>query len=116
MAPLLPLLSLLLSLPGCLSKVNVHTLSYSTYPTRRNSMAAVLEWGHSAKISAIDAVSSEFGVRPGEGARFEVEAEPVLAEPLGMMRENEKYVDDVGGGGAIDTINTINSNNTRSLG
>ncbi|GMH50541.1 hypothetical protein TrLO_g14009 [Triparma laevis f. longispina] len=67
---------------GTRKKQNVNDLEYTVFPKRQNTEAAVLEWGHSAIINAIDAVSSSFGVQPTSGAFFEVEASPVLGEPL----------------------------------
>eukprot|EP00518_Triparma_eleuthera_P013106 CAMPEP_0182480950 /NCGR_PEP_ID=MMETSP1319-20130603/36581_1 /TAXON_ID=172717 /ORGANISM="Bolidomonas pacifica, Strain RCC208" /LENGTH=123 /DNA_ID=CAMNT_0024682513 /DNA_START=191 /DNA_END=558 /DNA_ORIENTATION=+ len=77
-------------------KQNINTLNYSTFPRRLNSEAAVIEWGHSAIINAVDAVAASFGTRPDQGAFFEVEASPVLASPLDGSEELENC-DDVGG-------------------
>ncbi|GMI37890.1 hypothetical protein TeGR_g13429, partial [Tetraparma gracilis] len=63
-------------------RTNVNSLSYSPFPRRRNSEAAVIEWGHSAIINAVDGVAATFGVQPGRGAFFEVEASPLLGDPL----------------------------------
>jgi len=69
------LLSLLLLSPLVNGKkTNVNTLSYSLFPTRLNPSAAVIEWGNSAKIAAIDAVVATFGTQTSFGAYFEVEA------------------------------------------
>ncbi|GMH88870.1 hypothetical protein TrST_g3657 [Triparma strigata] len=65
-----------------LKKQNVNDLDYATFPKRKNSEAAVIEWGHSAIINAVDAVAATFGVQPTSGAFFEVEASPLLASPL----------------------------------
>jgi len=53
------------------------------YPRRLTEQAAVIEWGNSAVISALDAVSSApaFGVHASDGAFFEVEATPVIGRP-----------------------------------
>ena len=63
-------------------KQNINNLNYATFPRRLNSEAAVIEWGHSAIINAVDAVAAAFGTRPDQGAFFEVEARPMLAVPL----------------------------------
>jgi hypothetical protein len=52
------------------------------FPERRSSEAAVMEWGHSAVISALDAVVATFGPQTSRGAFFEVETSPILANPL----------------------------------
>jgi len=52
------------------------------FPKRKGEEAAVVEWGHSAIISALDAVVAKFGPQPSMGASFEVEAAPVLADPI----------------------------------
>jgi len=44
------------------------------FPKRKGEEAAVVEWGHSAIISALDAVVAKFGPQPSMGASFEVEA------------------------------------------
>lgn len=51
-------------------------------PQRLPSEAAVIEWGSSAEISAIDAVVANFGPQTSLGAYFEVETQPVLADPV----------------------------------
>ena len=53
-----------------------------TFPRRKSEEAAVVEWGHSAIISALDAVVAQFGPKPSMGASFEVETAPVLADPV----------------------------------
>ena len=82
--PLLSLLLLLLSiLPTSIAVVNVNNLrrttrnplQYEIYPRRVNNEAAVIEWGHSAVISAVDAVVAKFGVQTESGPLFECEAE-----------------------------------------
>jgi len=54
-----------------------------------NSEAAVLEWGHSAIINAIDAVAAEFGPQTDDGSYFEIESGVVLGErERGAKRED----------------------------
>jgi len=70
-------------------KTNVNDLEYEEFPKRTNEEAAVIEWGHSAIINAVDGVVANFGVQPTLGAFFEVEATPVLGVPLdGYIDEN----------------------------
>ena len=54
------------------------------------SSTAVLEWGHSAIISALDASVAYFGPQTSQAALLEVECQPVLASPLnGVNKEGE---------------------------
>lgn len=61
---------------------NLADLDYEVFPKRRANEAAVVEWGHSAIISALDAAVASFGSQTSLGAFFEVEAIPVLAVPI----------------------------------
>eukprot|EP00550_Attheya_septentrionalis_P002762 CAMPEP_0198291306 /NCGR_PEP_ID=MMETSP1449-20131203/8876_1 /TAXON_ID=420275 /ORGANISM="Attheya septentrionalis, Strain CCMP2084" /LENGTH=508 /DNA_ID=CAMNT_0043989923 /DNA_START=118 /DNA_END=1644 /DNA_ORIENTATION=- len=61
---------------------NLETMEYDVYPRRHSEEAAVIEWGHSAVISAIDACVASFGPQTSRGAFFEVEAAPILASPI----------------------------------
>jgi hypothetical protein len=61
---------------------NLHTLDYSVFPRRTEEEAAVLEWGHSAIISALDASVAKFGPQTSQAALLEVECMPILASPL----------------------------------
>uniref|UniRef100_A0A6U3UZ66 Fe2OG dioxygenase domain-containing protein n=3 Tax=Ditylum brightwellii TaxID=49249 RepID=A0A6U3UZ66_9STRA len=61
---------------------HLSNLDYLTFPDRKASEAAVVEWGHSAVISAIDATVASFGPQTSRGAFFEVEASPILADPV----------------------------------
>jgi len=66
-----------------LKSFDYETVKYEQiFPRRVGEEAAVVEWGHSAIISAIDAVVAKFGPQPSMGASFEVEAAPVLADPM----------------------------------
>lgn len=57
-------------------------LDYKTFPVRKNEEAAVVEWGNSAIISALDGAVASFGPQTSLGAFFEVETAPVLASPI----------------------------------
>ena len=61
---------------------DLSSLDYLVFPTRTSSEAAVVEWGHSAIISALDGAVASFGPQTSRGAYFEVEARPVLADPI----------------------------------
>lgn len=61
---------------------NQNGISYKRFPQRQDSEAAVVEWGNSAIISAIDAAVASFGPQTNLGAFFEVETTPVLGIPL----------------------------------
>lgn len=61
---------------------HLNDLDYNVYPRRTEDEAAVLEWGHSAIISALDASVALFGPQTTEAALLEVECMPVLASPL----------------------------------
>lgn len=52
------------------------------FPQRTSAEAAVVEWGHSAIISALDGAVATFGPQTSQGANFEVETSPVLASPI----------------------------------
>ena len=52
------------------------------FPQRTSAEAAVVEWGHSAIISALDGAVATFGPQTSQGANFEVETSPVLANPI----------------------------------
>ncbi|KAL9191476.1 hypothetical protein ACHAXT_001182 [Thalassiosira profunda] len=56
--------------------------SARTFPQRTSAEAAVVEWGHSAIISALDGAVAAFGPQTSMGASFEVETAPVLASPI----------------------------------
>jgi hypothetical protein len=61
---------------------NLADLDYRVYPRRTAEEAAVLEWGHSAIISALDASVALFGPQTTQAALLEVECMPILASPL----------------------------------
>lgn len=68
-------------------KMNLEELEYVEYPRRTEDEAAVIEWGHSAIISALDASVAYFGPQTSQAALLEVECMPVLASPINGMRE-----------------------------
>ena len=55
---------------------------YRIFPQRTSEEAAVIEWGHSAIISALDGAVATFGPQTTQGASFEVETAVVLANPI----------------------------------
>lgn len=63
---------------------------YRTYPRRTAAEAAVLEWGHSAVISALDGSVAMFGPQTSQAALLEVEAMPIFAEPLNGVQAEEE--------------------------
>lgn len=60
------------------------------YPKRTVEEAAVLEWGNSAIITALDASVALFGPQTTDAALLEVETAPILAKPLDGMRSDTK--------------------------
>ena len=68
-------------------KMNLEELEYVEYPRRTEDEAAVIEWGHSAIISALDASVAHFGPQTSQAALLEVECMPVLASPINGVRE-----------------------------
>ncbi|KAL7554994.1 hypothetical protein ACHAWF_018582 [Thalassiosira exigua] len=75
------------------------------FPQRTSQEAAVIEWGHSAIISALDGAVAAFGPQTSQGANFEVETAPVLARPIdGVGKRPKKEEGDAeSGGGASST-------------
>lgn len=74
--------------------VPLDELEYSIYPRRSEDEAAVIEWGHSAIISALDASVAYFGPQTSQAALLEVECMPVLASPLNGAREGETLLEE----------------------
>jgi len=69
------------------TKFNLNSnLNYDVFPIRSTDEAAVVEWGNSAIISALDAAVATFGPQTSRGAFFEVETAPVLANPINAIR------------------------------
>ena len=65
------------------------------FPQRTSNEAAVVEWGHSAIISALDGAVAAFGPQTSQGANFEVETAPVLASPIDGVGKGNKDVPDM---------------------
>ena len=62
------------------------------FPRRTVQEAAVLEWGNSAIITALDASVALFGPQTSDAALLEVETAPVLGVPLDGLRIEDKRV------------------------
>ena len=70
-------------------------LKYNIFPRREQSKAAIVEWGNSAIISALDAAVANFGVPTSQSAFFEVETSPILAQPVdGLGGRKGDFIDD----------------------
>lgn len=67
--------------------------SYEVFPIRSTDEAAVVEWGNSAIISALDGAVATFGPQTSLGAFFEVETAPVLANPINGDGQRE-FIED----------------------
>ena len=57
-----------------------HDNNYREFPLRTAEEAAVIEWGHSAIISALDVSVAHFGPQTVDAAVFEVETKPVTGQ------------------------------------
>ena len=79
---------------GATEQQNLADLDYAVYPRRTEEEAAVLEWGHSAIISALDASVAYFGPQTSQAALLEVECKPVLASPLNGYRGSKSSEND----------------------
>ena len=64
--------------------------NWRIYPVRSQDEAAVIEWGHSAIISALDAAVAHFGPQTAQAALLEVETMPVLADPVNGVWEDDE--------------------------
>ena len=64
------------------SKKSLQDLDYRVFPRRTAQEAAVLEWGNSAILTALDVSVAHFGPQTSDAALLEVETQPILAEPL----------------------------------
>lgn len=80
--PVLILLVAATTAPTAAAEKSLSELDYEIYPMRTATEAAVVEWGHSAIISALDAAVASFGPQTSRGAFFEVETSPILADPI----------------------------------
>ena len=66
-------------------------LDYRIFPRRTAQEAAVLEWGNSAILTALDVSVAHFGPQTSDAALLEVETQPVLADPLdGVLTRKKK--------------------------
>jgi len=73
-------------------------LHFSKFPKRQSSEAAMVEWGHSAILQAIDAVVAKFGTQTSSAAYFEVEASIVLGVPIdGVVKDKLNNHEEVHG-------------------
>lgn len=86
------------------SSLRLDKLNYKEYPTRDAETAAIIEWGHSAIISALDASVAQFGPQTDEDSFFEVEGMPILADPIdgysnlftpGVLRNSDEVAGNV---------------------
>ena len=91
--------------PVCVlgARTRLDRLNYKDFPTRTPESAAVIEWGHSAIISALDASVAQFGPQTSVGAYFEVEAMPILADPIDGNIPGE-------GGGVLRNADEVEGN------
>mmetsp|Transcript_39577 Transcript_39577/g.48177 ORF Transcript_39577/g.48177 Transcript_39577/m.48177 type:complete len:524 (-) Transcript_39577:70-1641(-) len=81
--PLLLLTTTLSTLVTPITPLKNHaTLNYNTFPKRQPHEAAIVEWGNSAIVSALDAAVATFGPQTSRGAFFEVETAPILSDPI----------------------------------
>ena len=94
MIPSIILLCCLLLLISAASSARV-------FPQRSSHEAAIIEWGHSAIISALDGAVAAFGPQTSMGASFEVETAPVLARPIDGVGDRMKNKNDGGDGDII---------------
>lgn len=80
-----------------LQLLGVDAAAERVYPKRSMDEAAVLEWGSSAIISAIDVSIAHFGPQTHDAALLEVEATPVLAKPINGMSKSIRSKETDGG-------------------
>jgi len=80
------------------------------YPQRTEEEAAVLEWGNSAIISALDASVALFGPQTTEAALLEVECMPILASPLNGVGDREEDEDGNYPIQALDNADDVHGN------
>jgi PA domain len=70
---------------------SLQDLDYRIFPRRTAQEAAVLEWGNSAILTALDVSVAHFGPQTSDAALLEVETQPVLADPLdGVLTRKKK--------------------------
>jgi hypothetical protein len=76
--------------PSADAATSLEDLTYREYPRRTVEEAAVLEWGYSALISALDLSVAYFGPQTSDAALLEVECQPVMASPMnGIAKDGE---------------------------
>lgn len=114
---LLVLVVLLPSVPLVVATESINDLlqleypSHRIFPHRTKEEAAVLEWGHSAIITALDASVAHFGPQTSQAALLEVEAMPLLAEPLtGERKPSSSSTSDSNGDSSATTKLSILDN------
>ena len=95
-------------------QANLYSLDYSVYPRRTEEEAAVLEWGHSAIISALDASVARFGPQTSQAALLEVECMPILANPLNGVHKDDE-VDEEDGGENKNSLKIRKLNNSEEV-
>ena len=88
---------------------NLSDLDYQVYPTRTEEEAAVLEWGHSAIISALDASVARFGPQTNEAALLEVECMPILGSPLNGVASKKKSGDEDGEEDTVEGVTVLDN-------
>lgn len=103
------LLALLVALVAAEQK-SLQDLEYRVYPRRTEEEAAVLEWGHSAIISALDASVAHFGPQTTQAALLEVEARPVLASPVNGEWDGEDDQEGSGGVRPLENADEVHGN------
>ena len=88
-------------------KYRVLDMEYESSSTRTSKEASVLEWGHSAIISALYGAVSPFVSQTSRGAFFKVETGIVLANPINDVgRKGRKRMGyDSGNGNNNDSDN-----------
>lgn len=80
---------LTLQVASAAQKQRLQDLDYRVFPRRSVAEAAVLEWGNSAIITALDASVAYFGPQTKDAALLEVETHPILSKPLNGVRDKD---------------------------
>jgi hypothetical protein len=95
------------------SNTNLLDLEYRVYPVRSAEEAAVIEWGHSAIISALDASVAHFGPQTSQAALLEIETAVILADPVdGKNVEQLRNADEIFGKAVIMTDTALHASKT----
>lgn len=87
--------------------------NWRIYPVRSQDEAAVIEYGHSAIISALDAAVAHFGPQTTQAALLEVETMPVLADPVdgvGDLMNDEPFKTSPAGIRLLDNADELHGN------